>query len=95
MSTHRKFILLSLLLIPISLLIISSFSSFTFSESSLIVDSYGKKYNVNQTTIYNNCDFLNLCQDEIERKSNGMVPLVNNGIVDISYLKIDIQLPFP
>jgi hypothetical protein len=71
-----------------------SFSNFTYSESPVVVDFYTKKYDINQT-FHNNCDFLNLCNGDGANKLSGISSPINKGIVDISYLKIDIDLPFP
>ena len=71
-----------------------SFSNFTYSESPVASDYYIKKYDVNQT-FHNDCDFLNLCNSDGAKKSSGISSPINKGIVDISYLKIDIDLPFP
>ncbi|MDN5845429.1 MAG: hypothetical protein L0H53_04050 [Candidatus Nitrosocosmicus sp.] len=71
-----------------------SFSNFTYSESPVVSDYYTKKYDINQT-FHNNCDFLNLCKGDGAKKLNGISSPINNGVVDISYLKIDIDLPFP
>ena len=51
---------------------------------------YINKYDVNQT-LHNNCDFLNLCNGDGAKKSSEISPSVNKGIVDISYVKIDIE----
>ncbi len=66
----------------------------TYSESPMASDYYIKKYDLNQT-FNNNCDFLNLCNDDAAKKSSGISSPFSQGIVDISYLKIDIDLPFP
>ncbi len=71
-----------------------SFSNFTYSESPVVSDYYTKKYDINQT-FHNDCDFLNLCNGDGAKKLNGISSPINKGIVDISYLKIDIDLPFP
>lgn len=72
----------------------ASFSNFTYSESPVASNYYIKKYDLNQT-FHNNCDFLNLCNGDGAKKSSGISSPINKGIVDISYLKIDIDLPFP
>lgn len=69
-------------------------SNFTYSESPVISDYYTKKYDTNQT-FQNNCDFLNLCNGDDAKNLNGISSPINKGIVDVSYLKIDIDLPFP
>jgi len=71
-----------------------SFLNFTYSESPVASDYYINKYDINQT-FHNNCDFLNLCNGDGVKKSSGISSPVNKGIVDISYLKIDVDLPFP
>ncbi len=71
-----------------------SFLNFTYSESPVASNYYINKYDVNQT-LHNNCDFLNLCNGDGAKKSSEISPSVNKGIVDISYVKIDIDLPFP
>jgi hypothetical protein len=71
-----------------------SFLNFTYSESPVASDYYIQKYGINHT-LHNNCDFLNLCNGDGAKISSGISPTVNKGIVDISYLKIDIDLPFP
>ncbi len=71
-----------------------SFLNFTYSESPVASDYYNQKYDINQT-LHNKCDFLNLCNGDGAKISSGISPTVNKGIVDISYLKIDIDLPFP
>jgi hypothetical protein len=71
-----------------------SFSNFTYSESPIVSDYYTKKLDSNQTS-HNKCDFLNLCNGDGANKLSGISPPINRGIVDISYLKIDIDLPFP
>ena len=71
-----------------------SFLNFTYSESPVASDYYVNKYDINQT-FHNNCDFLNLCNGDGAKKSSGISSPVNKGIVDISYLKIDVDLPFP
>jgi hypothetical protein len=60
----------------------------------MISDYYTKKHDTNQT-LHNNCDFLNLCNGDGAKKLNGISSPVNKGVVDVSYLKIDIVLPFP
>lgn len=72
----------------------NSFSNFIYSESPVISDYYTKKYDNNQT-FDNNCDFLNLCNGDGAKKLNGISSPINKGVVDVSYLKIDIDLPFP
>ncbi len=52
------------------------------------------KYDTNKTTLYK-CDFLNLCNQDNNVNLNGISHSFSKGIVDISYLKIDIDLPFP
>lgn len=52
------------------------------------------KYDSNQSNLYK-CDFLNLCNQENSININGISHSFSKGIVDISYLKIDIDLPFP
>jgi hypothetical protein len=71
-----------------------SFSNFTYSESPIVSDYYTKKLDSNQTS-HNKCDFLNLCNGDGANKLSGISSPINKGIVDISYLKIDIDLPFP
>ena len=71
-----------------------SFSNFTYSESPVVPDYYTKKYDTNQT-FHNNCDFLNLCNGDGAKKLNVISSPITKGIVDVSYLKIDINLPFP
>ena len=71
-----------------------SFLNFTYSESPVASDYYIQKYDINQT-FHNNCDFLNLCNSDGVKESSKFSSPVNKGIVDISYLKIDIDLPFP
>jgi len=71
-----------------------SFSNFTYSESPIVSDYYTKKLDSNQTS-HNKCDFLNLCNGDGDNKLSGISSPINKGIVDISYLKIDIDLPFP
>jgi hypothetical protein len=71
-----------------------SFLNFTYSESPVASDYYIKKYEVNQT-LHNNCDFLNLCNGDGEKIPSEFSSPINKGIIDISYLKIDIDLPFP
>jgi hypothetical protein len=72
----------------------NSFSNFIYSESPMISDYYTKKYD-NNKTFDNNCDFLNLCNGDGAKKLNGISLPINKGVVDVSYLKIDIDLPFP
>ena len=71
-----------------------SFSNFTYSESPIVPDYYTKKLDINQT-FHNKCDFLNLCNGDGANKLGGISSPINKGVVDISYLKIDIDLPFP
>ncbi len=96
MSLSKKITLLvifasSLLLV---LTLNGSFSNFTYSESPVVSDYYTKKYDINQT-FQSNCDFLNLCNGDGANKLSGISSPINKGIVEISYLKIDIDLPFP
>jgi hypothetical protein len=71
-----------------------SFLNFTYSESPVASDYYIKKNDINQT-LHNKCDFLNLCNGDGAKISSELSSPINKGIVDISYLKIDIDLPFP
>ena len=71
-----------------------SLFNFTYSESQVTSDYYIKKNDFNQT-LHNKCDFLNLCNGDDVRKSSEISSPIKKGIVDISYLKIDIDLPFP
>ena len=52
------------------------------------------EYYVNQTNVHK-CDFLNLCDQNNNVNLNGISGSYNKGIVDISYLEIDVNLPFP
>ena len=96
MISFRKVTLL--IIYASSLLVIltlnGSFFNFTYSESQLTSDYYIKKNDFNQT-LHNKCDFLNLCNGDGAKKSSEISAPINKGIVDISYLKIDIDLPFP
>ena len=76
------------------LTLIGSFSISTYSESPIVSDYYIKKLDSNQT-FQNKCDFLNLCNGDGANKLSEFSSPINKGIVDISYLKIDIDLPFP
>ena len=71
-----------------------SLFNFTYSESQVTSDYYIKKTDFNQT-LHNKCDFLNLCNGDGVKKSSEISSPIKKGIVDISYLKIDIDLPFP
>ncbi len=71
---------------------------YTFSKSfsnqySIYVNS--KSYKPNQTSINTGCDFLNLCGNYGDNKLRGSLQSTNNNIVDISYIGIYLQLPFP
>jgi hypothetical protein len=88
------FLAISALSLLLVLTLSGTFSNFTYTESQVASDFYMKKYDINQT-FPNNCDFLNLCNGDGAKKSSGLSSPVNKGIVDISYLKIDINLPFP
>jgi hypothetical protein len=68
--------------------------TFSYIQSESSSEMLVKKYNINQTTD-DNCDFLNLCKHENKVNLDGISDSFNKGIVDISYLKIDIDLPFP
>ena len=96
MILYKKVTLLAMCIS--SLLLVSTlngpFLTFTYSESPVASDYYIKKYDINQT-FHNNCDFLNLCNGDGAKKSSEISSPVSKGIVDISYLKIDIDLPFP
>lgn len=63
-------------------------------QSPTISSNYHVSYNFNQTTI-DRCDFLNLCNSANMVNLNDVSQSFNKGIVDISYLKIDVDLPFP
>lgn len=64
------------------------------SSSSPLFENIVHKYEPNQSNLYK-CDFLNLCNQENNINLNGISHSFSKGIVDISYLKIDIDLPFP
>jgi hypothetical protein len=68
------------------------FSSYAQPHSSF--DNIHYKYYVNQTNVHK-CDFLNLCDQNNNVNLNGISDSYSKGIVDISYLKIDVNLPFP
>lgn len=70
------------------------FLNYTYSESQVPSDYSIKKNNLNQT-LHSKCDFLNLCNGDGAKISSEISYPLNKGIVDISYLKIDIDLPFP
>lgn len=64
------------------------------SPSSSSFENIVHKYEANHSNLYK-CDFLNLCNQENNISLNGISHSFSKGIVDISYLKIDIDLPFP
>jgi hypothetical protein len=64
------------------------------SPSSSSFENIVHKYEANHSSLYK-CDFLNLCNQENNISLNGISHSFSKGIVDISYLKIDIDLPFP
>lgn len=64
------------------------------SPSSSSFENIVYKYEANHSNLYK-CDFLNLCNQENNINLNGISHSFSKGIVDISYLKIDIDLPFP
>lgn len=63
-------------------------------QSPTISHNYHVSYGFNQTTV-DRCDFLNLCNSANMVNLNDVSQIFNKGIVDISYLKIDVDLPFP
>ena len=67
---------------------------FSYAQPQSSFENIPYKYNVNQTNVYK-CDFLNLCDQNNNVNLNGISDSFNKGIVDISYLKIDVNLPFP
>ena len=67
---------------------------FSYVQPPSSFENIPAKYYVNQTNVYK-CDFLNLCSQENIVNLNGISDSFSKGIVDISYLKIDVNLPFP
>jgi hypothetical protein len=69
-----------------------AFSASFSNHYPALIDS--KSYTSNRTLSNNDCDFLNLC-DHIGSKLSGILLPTNNNIIDISYLKSYLELPFP
>ena len=67
---------------------------FSYVQPPSSLENLLQKYDTNQSNLYK-CDFLNLCNQKNSINLNGISHSFSKGIVDISYLKIDISLPFP
>ncbi len=67
---------------------------FSYVQPQSSFENIPSEYYLNQTNVYK-CDFLNLCNHENNVNLNGISDSFSKGIVDISYLKIDVNLPFP
>jgi hypothetical protein len=92
-----QFVILALAGVYLFLFTMPVFDSnyiFSYNQPESSFEILVSKYNINQT-VENKCDFLNLCKQENKVSLNGISDSFNKGIVDISYLKIDIDLPFP
>lgn len=63
-------------------------------QSPTISTTYHVNHGLNKSSI-DKCDFLNLCNNANMVNINDISQTFNKGIVDISYLKIDVDLPFP
>jgi hypothetical protein len=80
------------------LLISNYYINYIFSEtisSQDIIESNSKKDIENKTLINTGCDFLNLCDEQSNSKLNGISLPKDNNIIDISFFKSYLELPFP
>lgn len=94
MSHYLIFASAGLLLILLNMPGYDSNYIFSYVQPQSSFENIGYKYDENNTTPYK-CDFLNLCNQDNNVNLNGISHSFSKGIVDISYLKIDIDLPFP
>jgi hypothetical protein len=80
------------------LLISNYYINYIFSETIVsqdIINSNLKKNIENKTLMNTGCDFLNLCDEQSNSKLNGISFPKDNNIIDISFFKSHIELPFP
>lgn len=95
MSHYPIFALSGILLMLINIPTHDSNYIFPYVQSQSIFENLpSNQYYVNHTNAYK-CDFLNLCNLQNLANLNGLSDSYSKGIVDISYLKIDVNLPFP
>lgn len=64
-----------------------------YSKTFIVNELSSKDGYYNQTS-YNNCDFLNLCKNA-DIHINDVTSTIYNKVIDISYLNVDVNLPFP
>ena len=94
MSHYLIFALIGMFLLLMNMPGYDSRYIFSYGQPQSSFESVPYKYYVNQTNV-SKCDFLNLCNQDNNVNINGISDSFGKGIVDISYLKIDVNLPFP
>ncbi|MGN6558928.1 MAG: hypothetical protein ACTHJ2_00215 [Candidatus Nitrosocosmicus sp.] len=90
-SVHTTTII-SLPLLTI-LLVTPYYINYIFSEPGIAQNLLHSKLNKNLTNT--GCDFLNLCDEHINTKLNGISLSTDNNVIDISFFNSFIDLPFP
>jgi hypothetical protein len=94
-SAHIPILSLSLLTI---LLLTPYCINYIFSEPIIAQKLLHPTLNENienKTLTNTGCDFLNLCDEHISTKLNGISLPMNNNVIDISFFNSYIDLPFP